>query len=153
MELTCRSCGSRFRAAVPTPLTAPVRVACPKCGNQMVLKPRSATESGRTRVTAIDVPVPTRRRAIVADEFRPFRSFLGDHLMELGFDVDYFETGDAALDHIRRTRPELLIINVYLKGMLGVEVTEAIRADAALAPMRVILIGALFRANRFRANP
>src|SRR6185295_14332743 len=53
----------------------------------------------------------------------------------------------------RRVRPELLIINVYLKGMLGVEVTEAIRADPALAPMRVILIGALFRANRFRANP
>ena len=140
MELTCRSCGSRFRAAVPAPLTAPVRVACPKCGSQMVLKPRPDA-------------APARRRAVVADEVRPFRSFLGEHLIQLGFDVEYFETGDTTLDFVRRTRPALLIINVYLKGMLGVEVTEAIRADAALAPMRVILIGALFRANRFRANP
>jgi len=135
------------------PLTAPVRVACPKCAEQMVLKPRAATASGRTRVDAAEAPSPPRRRAIVADEVRPFRAFLGDHLAGIGFDVDYFDTGDATLDFIRRTQPELLIINVYLKGMLGVEVTEAIRADPALAPMRVILIGALFRANRFRANP
>ena len=31
--------------------------------------------------------------------------------------------------------------------------TEEIKAEAALSGMRVILIGALFRANRFRANP
>src|SRR4051812_29140628 len=122
MELTCRSCGSRFRAAVPTPLVAPVRVACPKCGNQMVLKPRAATSSGRVPVDVADAPAARRRRAIVADEIRPFRSFLGEHLMELGFDVDYFETGDTTLENVRRTRPDLLIINVYLKGMLGVEV-------------------------------
>src|SRR5439155_28777 len=34
-----------------------------------------------------------------------------------------------------------------------VEVTEEIRNDPALKETRVILIGALFRANRFRANP
>ena len=153
MELTCRSCGSRFRAAVPTPLTAPVRVACPSCGSQMVLKPRAATETGRTRADSGPVPVMTRRRAVIADEVRPFRAFLGEHLSRLGFDVDYFEAGDTTLEFVRRSRPDLLIINVYLKGLLGVEVTEAIRADSVLAPMRVILIGALFRANRFRSNP
>ena len=40
-----------------------------------------------------------------------------------------------------------------MKGKLGVEVTEEIRNDPALKETRVILIGALFRANRFRANP
>ena len=135
------------------PLTAPVRVACPKCGEQMVLKPRAATASGRMRVDVAEAPPPKRRRAVVADEVRAFRTFLGEHLAGLGFDVDYFEAGDTTLDFVRRTQPDLLIINVYLKGMLGVEVTESIRADAALAHTRVILIGALFRANRFRANP
>ncbi|HEY0144016.1 MAG TPA: response regulator [Thermoanaerobaculia bacterium] len=138
MDLTCKKCGSTFRAAVALPLTTAVRVACPRCQFQMVLKPKVAR---RGRVAAI------------ADEPRPFRSFLGEHLRRLGFEVEYFETGDPALEFVRRAHADLLIVNVYLKGKLGVEVTEEIKADPNLERTRVILIGALFRANRFRANP
>lgn len=146
MELTCRKCGSIFRAAMTAPLTQPVRVVCPRCQYQMVVKPRTA-----------ELPMPPRlprhRVAGIADEPRPFRQFLGEHLRRLGFEVAYFETGLPTLDFVRRTRADLVIVNVYLKGMLGVEVTEEIRADPTLEETRVILIGALFRANRFRANP
>lgn len=124
------------------PLTSPVRLACPACSYQMVLKPKTGTAAG-----------PRRRSAVIADEPRPFRAFLGEHLKRHGFDVQYVDRGDTALEFVRRTRADLAIVNVYLKGKLGVEVTEAIRADPALENTRVILIGALFRANRFRANP
>ena len=146
MDLTCKSCGSVFRAAISTPLTSPVRVACPSCSYQMVLKARTAE-------VPMPVSIPRRRIAAIADEPRPFRQFLGDHLRRLGFEVEYFETGAPTLEFVRRTRAELVIVNVYLKGMLGVEVTEEIKADPTLGATRVILIGALFRANRFRANP
>jgi len=95
----------------------------------------------------------TRRIAAIADEPRPFRTFLSEHLRRLGFDVELFETGDPALEFVRRVRADLVIVNVYLKGKLGVEVSEEIKADPSLSQTRVILIGALFRANRFRANP
>ena len=153
MDLTCKKCGSTFRAAVALPLTSPVRVACPRCQYQMVLKPRTASGMHPVPEDVAPSPMPRRRVAAIADEPRPFRQFLGEHLRRLGFDVEYFETGDPTLDFVRRTRAELVIVNVYLKGKLGVEVTEEIKADASLAGTRVILIGALFRANRFRANP
>ena len=157
MDLTCKQCGARFRAAIPEPLTRAVRVACPSCSNQMVLKPAaSAIQPATDRsATLHDKPRPQniRRTAVIADEPRPFRSFLAEHLRRLGFDVTTFETGEPAFDFIKRSRADLAIVNVYLKGRLGVEVTEDIRADASLAHTRVILIGALFRANRFRANP
>ncbi len=146
MNLICKQCGSNFRAAIPSPLTSAVRVACPGCQHQMVLRPKVAPEPPLPRI-------PRRRTAVIADEQRPFRQFLGDQLHRLGFDVEYFETGVPTLDFVRRTTAELVIVNVYLKGMLGVEVTEEIKADPALQHTRVILIGALFRANRFRANP
>ena len=117
----------------------------------MVLKP-----SGDGERAADATPPPERRTtkiAAIADEPRPFRSFLGEHLRRLGFEVTYFETGDPTLDFVRRKRADLVIVNVYLKGKLGVEVTEEIRSDETLNDTRVILIGALFRANRFRANP
>ena len=155
MDLTCRKCGSIFRAAVALPLTSAVRVVCPRCQYQMVIKPRSA--SGMHAIAedapAAPTPLPRRRVAAVVEEPRPFRQFLGEHLRRLGFEVAYFETGDPALEFVRRARADLVIINVYLKGKLGVEVTEEIRADRNIEKTRVILIGALFRANRFRANP
>ena len=156
MDLTCKKCGSTFRAAVSLPLTSPVRVACPRCEYQMVLKPRTASGMHPVPEPAPPPPptqLPRRRLAAIADEPRPFRQFLGDHLARLGFEVQYFETGEPALDFVRSTRADLLIVNVYMKGKLGVEVTEEIKADPALHHTRVILIGALFRANRFRANP
>jgi CheY-like chemotaxis protein/DNA-directed RNA polymerase subunit RPC12/RpoP len=157
MELTCKQCGARFRATIPEPLTRAVRVACPSCKSQMVLKPAaSATQPRESQpATLHDIPRPprVRRTAVIADEPRPFRSFLAEHLRRLGFDVTTFETGDPAFDFIKRSRADLAIVNVYLKGRLGVEVTEDIRADASLGHTRIILIGALFRANRFRANP
>lgn len=150
MDLTCRKCGSRYRAAVATPLTSPVRVACPNCNDQMVLKPKTVPGA---ETLPNPVRMPRRRTAVIADEPRPFRHFLGEHLRRLGFDVTYFETGEPTLEFVRRSRADLVIVNVYLKGMLGVEVTEEIKADPSLEHTRVILIGALFRANRFRANP
>jgi CheY-like chemotaxis protein/DNA-directed RNA polymerase subunit RPC12/RpoP len=158
MDLTCKQCGARFRAAIPEPLTRAVRVACPSCSNQMVLKPATspvAVPPPDQPATLHNTPLPEKRRriAVIADEPRPFRSFLAEHLRRLGFDVSTFETGEPAFDFIRRARADLAIVNVYLKGRLGVEVTEDIRADPSLGHTRVILIGALFRANRFRANP
>ena len=158
MELTCKQCGARFRAAIPEPLTRAVRLACPSCSNQMVLKPApdavpSPAVSGNPRPSGSASQMHLRRIAVIADEPRPFRAFLAEHLRRLGFDVTTFESGEQAFDFIRRSRADLAIVNVYLKGRLGVEVTEDIRADAALDHTRVILIGALFRANRFRANP
>ncbi|HYK05758.1 MAG TPA: response regulator [Thermoanaerobaculia bacterium] len=157
MDLTCKNCGSTFRAAITLPLTAAVRLACPRCQYQMVLRPK--TQSGMHPVPEVEAPepppvrIPRRRMAAIADEPRPFRAFLGEQLNRLGFEVAFFETGDPILDFVRRTRADLAIVNVYLKGKLGVEVTEEIKADRALDDTRVILIGALFRANRFRANP
>ena len=40
-----------------------------------------------------------------------------------------------------------------IEGLKTMPTAEDIRADATLEHTRVILIGALFRANRFRANP
>lgn len=138
MDLTCRRCSAKFRAAIDGPLVTAVRLTCPSCGHEMLLRPRAA-----------DAP----RSAVIADEPRPFRTFLAQHLSALGFEVSLADSGDAALELIRRTHPHLIIINVYLKGRLGVEVVEQLKSDPAMASTKVVLIGALFRANRFRANP
>src|SRR5947209_13216720 len=112
MDLTCKQCGARFRAAIPEPLTRAVRVACPSCSNQMVLKPAAGNapmpQVARPAIGTPPTPAQRRRRiATIADEPRPFRAFLAEHLRRLGFDVTIFETGEPALDFVRRTRADL----------------------------------------------
>src|SRR4051812_14992379 len=109
MELTCKQCGSQFRAALQLPLTRAVRVACPSCGTQMVLKPTPpGADASIPAPSAYEPPsspaARNRRVAVIADEPRAFRTFLGEHLRRLGFDVTYFEAGDAALEFVRRAR-------------------------------------------------
>src|SRR4051794_33310091 len=104
MELTCKQCGARFRAAIPEPLTRPVRLACPSCSNQMVLKPASETAAAtpdNQRQHTPSAHTARRRIAVIADEPRPFRAFLSEHLRRLGFDVTTFEGGEPAFDFIR----------------------------------------------------
>lgn len=152
MELTCKQCSAKFRAAVVLPLTQPVRVACPACRKQVVLRPAPAPVPMPVRSAA--TPASQRlRQAVIADEPRAFRNFLVSELGKHGFEVKVFDSGDGALDFVRESRANLVILNVYLRGKLGVEISEDIKADPALSHTKVVLIGALFRANRFRANP
>ena len=90
--------------------------------------------------------------AFIADEARPFRDFMVSELSELGYRVEVFTSDEGLLDRIRRERPALVLANVYLRGVLGVELCEAIRAIPDLGT-RVLLIGAIFRADRFRSRP
>lgn len=123
----------------------------------MVLKPNTGEGSGVPAATVVAAPPvaqPSRKnQAVIADEPREFRNFLVTELQAHGFEVSTFENGEEALRNVRGSRAELVILNVYLKGKLGVEISEEIKADPTLANTKVVLIGALFRANRFRANP
>jgi CheY-like chemotaxis protein len=149
MEIVCSQCSAKYRAVIAQPLTAAVRAMCPACGKQVVLKPTASSGAAPKPPARPAGP----RRAIIADEPRDFRAFLGDELRKLGFEVAFHDTGDSALEAVRRTRAALVVLNVYLKGKLGVEISEEIKKDPTLSATRVVLIGALFRANRFRANP
>lgn len=148
MNLICKNCSARFRAAIPEPLARPVRLICPSCSRQMVLRP----VDGRAPATA---PPSSRRRrfAIVADEPRPFRDFLEHQLDQMGFEVRLHDEGTDVFDMVEQSRADLVVLNVYLRGKLGVEISEEIRRDPLLKETKIVLIGALFRANRFRANP
>jgi predicted Zn finger-like uncharacterized protein len=152
MEITCKKCGAVYRVNVQLPLSGPVRVACPSCGKQRTIRPAPVAAPVEPGTAA--TPEPSGPQiAVIADEPRPFRTFLGAELEKLGFETHFYETGEPALQKVRETRARLVILNVYLRGKLGVEISEEIKADENLGATKVVLIGALFRANRFRANP
>ncbi len=48
--------------------------------------------------------------------------------------------GDAAVDLVRRERPDVILMDIRMPGLNGVEATERITADERLASTRVLIV-------------
>lgn len=70
-------------------------------------------------------------RVLIVDDEPPILRVLVSNLEHRGFHVDTAATGRDALDNYRRRRPDVLILDLGLPDMDGVEIIEAIRAAAA----------------------
>ena len=64
---------------------------------------------------------------------------------EAGFDVRVARDGAAALDAVRDRRPDVVLLDVMTPVKNGYEVCQAIRADAALRDVKIIMLTAKIR--------
>ena len=58
-----------------------------------------------------------------------------------GYEVLIARDGIEALETIRRERPALVLLDVMMPGKSGFEVCQAVRADEALAGVKILKIG------------
>jgi two-component system, OmpR family, KDP operon response regulator KdpE len=66
-------------------------------------------------------------RVLVVDDETQIRRTVGINLRARGFDVDLAETGEDALDLVASRRPDVVIVDLGLPGIGGIEVIEGIR--------------------------
>ena len=59
-----------------------------------------------------------------------------------GFDVDIAATGDEALAQLRRSRPDLVVLDLMLPDRPGTEICRAMRADPEQRDIPVIMLTA-----------
>ena len=59
-----------------------------------------------------------------------------------GHRVTIARDGDAALEAIRRERPDLVLLDVMMPGKSGFEVCQAVRADETLATVKILMLSA-----------
>ncbi|HEY8438056.1 MAG TPA: response regulator transcription factor [Candidatus Limnocylindrales bacterium] len=69
---------------------------------------------------------------LVVDDEPRIAELARDYLEHAGFEVRIAGSGDAALEDIRRNRPDLVVLDLGLPGLDGLDVTREIRRDSNL---------------------
>jgi signal transduction histidine kinase/CheY-like chemotaxis protein len=79
---------------------------------------------------------------LLADDNADLRSYIARLLAERGYEVTSAADGEAALDAIRRRRPNLVVTDVMMPRFDGFGLLRAIREDPALRDLPVIVLSA-----------
>jgi DNA-binding response OmpR family regulator len=72
--------------------------------------------------------MPAEARVLVVDDEPIVRDVLSRYLSREGFEVETAADGQAALDLFEATRPELIVLDLMLPGIDGLEVLRRIRS-------------------------
>ncbi len=78
-------------------------------------------------------------RVLVVDDEAAIRRALGINLRARGYDVDLAETGEHALELAARHHPDVIVLDLGLPGMGGVEVIQGIRG---WSPVPIVVLSA-----------
>ena len=81
-------------------------------------------------------------RVLIAEDEANISESLSFILSREGHEVSTVADGEAALLQLRKSLPDLLILDVMLPGRNGFEVLKAIKADARLQALPVIVLTA-----------
>lgn len=82
-------------------------------------------------------------RLLLVDDNRVNRLLLARQLGQLGHRVEVAENGNEALDMLRATAYDLLVLDIEMPGLDGFEVLLQMKADLALRDLPVIVTSAL----------
>ncbi len=81
-------------------------------------------------------------RILVAEDDPDIASLLSLYLQKAGYETSVVSSGRDVLPHVRKDPPALLLLDVMLPGLDGLEVCRMLRADVNTAAVPIIMLTA-----------
>lgn len=79
-------------------------------------------------------------RVLIVDDVAEVRQTVGAYLRQRGMEVFYAENGDVALEAARRVAPDVIVTDVDMPVMDGLEMCRRLRADPATGDLVVVAV-------------
>lgn len=89
--------------------------------------------------------MPRRHRILVVDDDPSLLHVVSMYLNIEGYEVETAKDGEEALRAIATQRPDVVILDVMMSGMDGLEACRTIKADPATRDIPVVMFTALSR--------
>jgi CheY-like chemotaxis protein len=95
-----------------------------------------------------DLPGPTSgqpRRVLVVDDNELNLGFLVDFLRSIGHEISIARDGREAIEQVRAARPDVVLMDIQMPDVDGLEATRILRSDPdpAIASTRIVALTAL----------
>jgi DNA-binding response OmpR family regulator len=81
-------------------------------------------------------------RVLIVEDDRDIAELVSHSLRKAGYETELAVSGDEGLARARAERPELLVLDLMLPGLDGIEVCRALRTDGATASVPIIMLTA-----------
>jgi two-component system phosphate regulon response regulator PhoB len=84
----------------------------------------------------------SRKTVLIVDDEADIRELLTYNLEREGFDVKAVEDGNQALDFIRKNKVDLLLLDLMIPGLSGLELCKHLKKQSDLEGIPIIMISA-----------
>jgi putative two-component system response regulator len=91
-------------------------------------------------MTAIDLPQQRRSRVLVVDDTDSVRSLFHKLLIIDGYEVISCASGEAALAIVEEQRPDVILLDVAMPGLDGLEVCRRLKSDPSTRLTPIVLV-------------
>jgi CheY-like chemotaxis protein len=82
------------------------------------------------------------KHVVVVDDDPMIRFLLQEYLKALGFSVDAYSAGREALEALANTTPDLIVLDLQMPEMNGIEVLTHLRQHPSTANTPVLMLSA-----------
>jgi PAS domain S-box-containing protein len=128
--------GSRFTISLP----------CPQAEEGVEEEEKESREREQAPVPTL-LPDPSRAMSapliLLAEDNEDNINTFSDYLQLQGYRVIVARNGEEAIERVKEERPDVILMDVQMPGMDGLEATRRLRANSELADVPIIALTAL----------
>src|SRR4030095_11785584 len=81
-------------------------------------------------------------RVLIVEDERDIRDLVVLHLQRDGYQVSTASSGEEALLQVKHAPPDLVLLDLMLPGMSGLEVRRRLRQEQATPPLPILMLTA-----------
>src|SRR4030081_1146434 len=114
-----------------------------QCFPQPVMTLRRLTRSRGTRqLQDVTETTAVAERVLVVDDEPDIVALVAYHLAKSGYTVSTATSGPEGLAVARRDKPSIVVLDLMLPGLSGLEVMEELRSDSSTSRIAVLMLTA-----------
>ena len=138
MIIKCQLCHSSFNVSNYNVPTGESELRCSNCKGFFLFK-KQCEDDGKL--------------VLIANESKQFCLTVMELLEKSGFSVEWTNDGTDAFFKIKKLRPDVVIIDVALPGMLGFQVCEEVRKIEEIKNTKILLVTATYDSTKYKRAP